>query len=94
MKNSIKITGDYESSNSTFTGTEKETLKFLRKEALKMRKDSRSMRNLPNTVHAISAELHQSKLVTMASFAIKRLGIDSLIELINSRGVLKYTIEK
>jgi len=90
MKNLITITGDYNSSNATFEGTKKEVLEFLKKEALTMRKQSRELRRLPNTVHAINNDLHQSKLVTMASFAIEKLGAENLIELMNSHGVFKY----
>ena len=93
MKNlTLTTTGQYAAINSTFTGTKKQVLNHLRDEARRMRRESRTSRHLPDNVHAIDENLHPSKLVTMASFRLNSLGIDSLLELMNNHGVIKYTV--
>lgn len=88
----VKTTGQYSSSNSIFTGTKKQVRTYLRSEASRMRRESRLVKKLDDTVHAIDSNLHISKLVTMASFTLGTLGIESLLELLNNHGVLKYTV--
>jgi hypothetical protein len=91
----LHTTGEYSTSNSTmkFAG-KKQLLAYLRSEARRLRTNSRSMRKLPLTVHAISAHLHPSKLVTMASFELQKLGVQELVTLLNYHGVIKYNVEK
>lgn len=94
MKNStVTITGQYTSSNTTFTGTKKQVLNFLRDEARRMRRESRTLRHLPDNVHSINENLHSSKLVTMASFQLNNICLEGLLELINNHGVLRYTVK-
>ena len=57
-----------------------------------MRRESRISRRLEDSVSAINEKIHPSKLVTMASFKLNNLGIDSLLELMNNHGVIKYTV--
>jgi outer membrane protein assembly factor BamA len=88
----ITINGQYASSNVTFEGTKKEVRAFLINEAREKRNASRELRKLENSVHAIDEKLHQSKLVTMASFKIPLLNNEQIIELLNAHGVLKYKL--
>ena len=76
----------------TFTGTKKQVISHLRDEARRMRRESRTSRHLKDSVHAINENLHTSKLVTMASFQLNNLGLESILELINNHGVIKYTV--
>jgi hypothetical protein len=92
MKNSVQITGQYKSSNATFTGTKKEVRNFLIETAKEKRRASRTSRHLEDSVHAICETKHQSKLVTMASFKIQLLSNEQIIELLNNHGNLKYTL--
>lgn len=89
----LTISGQYSASNSTFTGIKKQVLNYLRDEARRMRRESRTSRHLEDSVHAINENLHPSKLVTMASFKLNNLGIENLLELINNHGVLNYSIK-
>jgi hypothetical protein len=88
----VTVTGQYVASNYTFTGTKKQVINYLRDEARRMRRESRTSRHLEDSVHAIDDDLHPSKLITMASFKLNNLGIDCLLDLINNHGVIKYTV--
>jgi len=88
----VSISGQYKSSDATFTGSKKQVLNFLRTEARRMRRESRTSRHLPDDVHSINENLHPSKLVTMASFKLNDLDVDALLNLINNHGVLKYKV--
>jgi phage host-nuclease inhibitor protein Gam len=87
--NTIKINNQY--STSTFTGTTKEVANFLRTEAKLKRRESRLRAKLNDSVTALPSHLHQSKLVTMASFALNSLDAKSLMTLLNNHGVVKYS---
>jgi len=85
--------GQYKTSEETFEGTKKEVLSFLRDEALEMRKKSRStMSKDKQNVHSILHEKHQSELVNLASFKIKKMNIEQLLPLMNNYGVMDYKI--
>jgi len=86
----IQINGQYASSNATFKGTKKEVRAFLIKTAKEKRRASRQLRNLEDSVHAINSNLHQSNLVTMASFDIQKLSNQEIVKLLNNHGVIKY----
>lgn len=86
----ITTTGQYSASDSTFTGTKKQVINYLRDEARRMRRESRTSKHLEDSVHAISESLHSSKLVAMASFKLNNLNIEALLELMNNHGVIKY----
>lgn len=88
----VTTTGQYQSSLTTFTGTKKQVLNYLRDLAVNFRRQSREAKKLPNSVHSIDVNLHPSKLVTMASFKIKTLGIQESISLLNNHGVLSFSI--
>jgi len=88
----VTTTGQYAASNSTFTGSKKQVINSLRVEASRMRRESRLSRKLEDSVHAINENSHPSRLVTMASFKINNLGMESLLELINNHGVIKYKV--
>ena len=88
----VTISGQYASSNSTFSGSKKQVLNFLRESACGMRRDSRVSRHLPDNVHSIPEDLHTSKLVTMSFFSLNKKGIVDILKLINLHGVLKYNI--
>lgn len=92
MKYSILTSGQYSSSNSKFSGSKKEVLKELRFIAAEKRRDSRKLRNLPDSVHSIDRSCHPSELVTIASFHLNNYGIDKILELLNAHGVLKYKV--
>lgn len=89
----MKLTkkGNYESSQVTIEGNKKMILAYLRDEALTMREDSRQVMKCRPTVHALHIKKHTSKIVNLASFAIKKMGIDQLLPLMNVHGVMKYT---
>lgn len=96
MKNQefkLIVKGDYAASNYTKKGSKKEILTFLRDEAHKLRRSSRLIHNLPDNVHSIDDKLHQSKLVTMASFKLSEMNIEQLLTLLNNHGVYKYQIK-
>ena len=89
----ITISGQYQSSNSSFEGTKKQVLNFLRTEAKRMRRESRTSRHLDDSVHSIPEQKHPSKLVTIASFKLNDMRMEDIIKLINNHGVLKYTVK-
>lgn len=89
----ITKSGDYKSSASTFTGTKKDALNYLRSEACRMRRESRLLHKLPDNVHSIPPDRHPSKLVTMASYHLTMMGMEQLLSLINNHGVLVYKID-
>ena len=89
----LKISGQYQSSNATVKGSKKTILNFLRDEARKLRRDSRKRHNLDNSVMSIDENLHKSKLVTIASFELNNLGTENLCELLNNHGVKKYEVK-
>lgn len=84
-------TGQYQSSAETFTGSAKEVRSYLLNEALNMRRSSR-IRMGEDNVHSLTNNPHQSQLVNMASFKVKQLSNDKLIDLMNIHGVLKYNL--
>jgi hypothetical protein len=92
MKATVKISGQYKSSNATFEGTKKEVRNFLINTAKEVRRNSRLLRRLEDSVHAISSDKHVSKLVTMASFKIQTLSNEQIVELLNNHGVIKYSL--
>jgi plasmid maintenance system killer protein len=73
-------------------GNKKQVLEDLRVEARTKRRESRLRHNLTDDVHSIDKSLHQSELVTMASFKLENKGLNDLIELLNSHGVTNYKI--
>ena len=77
-----------------FKGNRKSILKQLRTEARELRRNSRLINKLPDNVHSINEELHQSKLVTMASFDLENKGLEELLNLLSNHGVCKYVLEK
>lgn len=88
----MKILIDNQYSTSKFEGTKKEVLSFLRNEAYTKRRESRQLKGLPDNVMSIDEGLHNSKLVTMASFKINSLDVNCLIKLLNSHGVVKFKV--
>ncbi len=94
MKRLLTVTtsGNYASSNSSFTGTKKEVLNYLRVEACKMRRESRMAKHLPDNVHAIDISLHPSELVTVASFSLNNMSIEHLLRIMNKHGIIRYAI--
>lgn len=87
--------GQYKSSEKTVEGNKREILSFLRDEALIMRDQSRqTIKNYEPTVHALHGlQRHISKIVNLASFAIKKMDINKLLPLMNEHGVITYTVE-
>ncbi|MCT4665662.1 MAG: hypothetical protein N4A45_10550 [Flavobacteriales bacterium] len=78
----------------SFKGSRKEVLEHLRQEAKRKRRDSRLTKGLPDNVHSIDENLHQAKLVTIASFKINEMGLEQLLDLLNQHGELKYAVEE
>lgn len=72
---------------------EKNILDYLRNECHEKRRASRLKSNLPDNVHSVDENLHQSKLVTMASFDLKNKKRQELLDLLNNHGVEKFSIE-
>lgn len=81
--------------HTRISGTRKDILKELRQIALDKRKCSRQAHNLPTDVMALGAT-HKTgdKLVDMATFDIKQIGIADLLGLLNAHGVEKYALNE
>jgi len=92
METTLNISGQYQSTNAKFKGTKKEVRAFLISTAKEVRRASREMRRLEDSVHAISEDKHPSKLVTMASYKIQTLSNEQIIDLLNGHGVVKYSL--
>ena len=93
MKNqTLTVTGQYSASNYTLKGSKKEILTHLREVAGEKRRNSRLLNKLPDSVHSINENLHQSKLVTMASFDLNKMRANQIIELLNNHGVIKFSL--
>ena len=80
-------------STEKLIGTRKEVISKLQRIAIDKRNGSRQARHLPNNVQSLPSESHQSELVTMASFQVKRCGLERLLELLNNHGVESYEVE-
>lgn len=88
----LKVTGQYSASNYTLKGSKKEILTHLREVTGEKRRNSRLSNKLSDTVHSINENLHQSKLVTMASFELNKMGANQIIELLNNHEVIKFSL--
>ena len=95
----LKITGDYEVSNTIFKGTKKQVLFFLRSKALDMRMSGRQtiLRKKEdwNKINGLSGDKkHNSELVNLASFQINQMGREQLLPLMNAHGVMTYEVKQ
>ena len=88
----LTVKGQYSASNYTLKGSKKEILTHLREEAGEKRRESRLLHRLDDNVHSIDSNLHQSRLVTMASFDLNKMNANQIIELLNNHGVIKYSL--
>ncbi len=89
----VTAKGEHRATESTFTGTKKRVLDFLRSEAREIRRGSRISNGLKDDVHSIDRSEHQSELVTMACFKLQDMRMEQILELINNHGVIKYTVK-
>lgn len=84
--------GQYAASKEVFECSKRQALNYFRIEAARMRRESRLLKKLPDSVMPLPVEFHKSRLVTIASFALNYMDIEALLELINNHGVIKYSI--
>lgn len=83
------ITVKNQYTTSTIEGTRKEVLEVLRGISLEKRRQFRELYNIPLNVHRANTE--RNEIVNVASFEIKKMSLEKLVELLNY-GVEKYTI--
>lgn len=93
MKFQITVSNQYGTSYM-YEGYKKAMLTKLRDIAASKRRASRQLHGLTDDVFSINSKLHQSRLVTMASFDLNQLGSEQIVKLLNDHGVEKFSFSK